>query len=680
MNDLSGWSRTPYRSAWDRPQNEEAIDLRRLVRSAWSLVPLATVSVIATLALGIAYLAFAPRTYATSADLLVGGVSSSPTVDVSALPEAIVSDSEILSQIEIVRSDALALDVVDALALADDAEFLDQPAPLADRIKAWAKVVLGMEEPSGPPSAMGDDARRGLAAALLRRNLTVSRVGRTYVVSVGYRGMTAERTFAIATAYTDAYAWDRRESDSQAAARTAERLAERTLELEERLESIDAAAERLRAETGLTLVGDASILERQVSDLSASLSAARARVSGAEAALVALRAGPGLDANAGARDATDVEIIRLERERERVEGQFGPAHPRLAALDAALGTLRAQASRRLATLEAGARAELDRARGEEVALERRLAAVTGDNAAANDNRARVAVLTRQSAALQAVYETLSARAEEAAQRGRYATASVRILSRASRPTDPATPRTVPVLVLSILAGLALAGLVAGLRWLREPVITSGREAHERLGVPYLGTLAPRRAADARTLDAVRWALLNAVPTGSAHGDQTKGNLATIGFAFDGSVRGGVRRAIGETVRPLLAPDTPTTVVADWNRWPETPGPPPAASVVLVLPRGRVAASAVLDAFRARPDWERALAGVLLFDPPGRLWTRRRDRADRRADKQARRSSEWVPKRAATLPPNASPPNAAPASAAAIGPSRRAREATDEPVG
>ena len=672
MNDLSGW-RSPYRPAWENPREEDVIDLRRLVRSAWSLVPLATVSVLACLALGIAYLALAPRTYATSADLLVGGVSSSPTVDVSALPEAIVSDSEILSQMEIVRSDALALDVVDALALADDAEFLDQPAPLADRIKAWAKVALGMEEPSGPPSTLGADARRGIAAALLRSNLDVSRVGRTYVVSVGYRGMTADRTFAIATAYTDAYAWDRRESDAQAAARTAERLADRTLELEGRLETIDAAAERLRAETGLTLVGDTSVLERQVSDLSASLSASRTRVSSAEAALSALTDGPagaGADADTAARDATDAEIVRLERERQRVEDQFGPAHPRLAVIDAALGTLGAQASRRRTTLEATARAELEAARGEEAALERRLAAITRDNATANDNRARVAVLTRQSAALQTVYETLSARAEEAAQRGRYATASVRILSRASRPTDPATPRTVPVLVLSVLAGLALAGLVAGLRWLREPTIGSGRDAHERLGAPYLGTLAPRRATDARTLDAVRWALTNAVPADPAQAGPSDGDPATVGFAFDGSVRGAVRRAIGETVRPLLPPDTTVATVADWNRWAETPGPPPAAGLVLVLPRGRVAGSAVLGAFRSRPDWERALAGVLLFDPPGRRWTRRRERADRRAAKRSERS----PGPAATLPSHT-----APAPASQIGPPRRAREGVGDPV-
>ena len=670
MNDLSGWARTSHRAAWDRPQNEDAIDLRRLVRSAWSLVPLAMASVVMTLALGVAYLALAPRTYATSADLLVGGVSSSPNVDVSALPEAIVSDSEILSQIEIVRSDALALDVVDALALADDAAFLDQPAPLADRIKTWAKVMLGMEEPSGPPSAMESDARRGIAAALLRRNLAVSRVGRTYVVSVGYRGMTAERTFAIATAYTDAYAWDRRESDAQAATRTAQRLADRTIELEERLETIDAAAERLRAETGLTLVGDTTILERQVSDLSASLSAARARVSAAEAALADASNGGVADAGSALRDATEVEIIRLERERARVESQFGPAHPRLAALDAALGTLQAQASRRRDTLESAARAELEVARSEEAALERRLETVTRDNSTANDNRARVAALTRQSAALQTVYETLSARAEEAAQRGRYATASVRILSRASRPTDPATPRTVPVLVLSILAGLALAGLVAGLRWLREPVITSGRDAHERLGVPYLGTLAPRRAADRATLDTVRWALANAVPTGSGQEAAT-----TVGIAFGGVVHPPVRRAIQEMLRPLLPSGTTAMPVADWSRWAETPGPPPSGTLVLVLPRGRVAASVVSDAFRARPDWERVVVGVLLFDPPGRRWTRRRDRADRRAARQAKRSSEWEPKRAATLPPNV-----APASAAAIGPPRRTREEVGEPVG
>ena len=659
MNDISMHHRATLSAPLHGP---EAIDLRRLVRSAWSLVPLTAASVLACLALGVVYLAFAQPGYVASSDLLIGGVSSSPTVEVSALPDAIVSDSELLSQVEIVRSQDLALKVVDELGLADDAPFLDQPAPLVERLKVAAKVALGLEEATGPPSQMGAAARRGYAASLLRRNLDVSRVGRTYVISIGYAGPTAERTYRIAAAYTDAYARDRQEANVRAAATRAAWLADGTRELEGRLEAIDAAAQRVRVEAGLTSVGDVSVLERQLADLATLLSGARARVARASAALESLQAEPA-EAGTGTSDAAaplEADIARLEEDRSRIEAQFGPDHPRIAVIDAALANLRAQAARRRSGLLAAARSELAAARREEASLAARLADVTGDNARANDGLARVGSLTRKAEALRATYDTLSARAEDAARRGRHTSPAVRILSRASKPTDPSTPRTVPTLALSFLGGLALSGLLLALGWLREPVIAVGRDVHEQLGLPFLGTLAPGRESGAGTMEAVRRAFDHAVPRDPA------GDPPTLGLSFAASDPDVLRQELAVLVGRTLPPQTKLVTIPDWDRWADVPGPSPTRLVALVLPAGRIAGSAVKEALAARPDWTGRTIGVVLCVPPGRGWLRRRRRHARRlarrrarsmgAASQPRESALDPPIRTPTHPVGAAPPS------------------------
>ena len=78
------------------------------------------------------------------------------------------------SEVEVLRSDSIAIAVVKDLKLTDDPEFVDTKPGLCPSIFGGS---------FGPPS---EDVRNRIAVSSLKANLTVRRVGLTYVVEVSF--------------------------------------------------------------------------------------------------------------------------------------------------------------------------------------------------------------------------------------------------------------------------------------------------------------------------------------------------------------------------------------------------------------------------------------------------------------------------------------------------------------
>lgn len=101
-------------------------------------------------------------------------------------------------------------------------------------------------------------------------------------------------------------------------------------------------------------------------------------------------------------------------------------------------------------------------------------------------------LEQRSDALRTLYNTFLMRSQEVEQQQGFPVTGVRVISAATAPGAPATPQTLPVLALALFAGVALGGLVAALRALRDGFFfLTGEDVEAALGLPFLGYL-PRR--------------------------------------------------------------------------------------------------------------------------------------------------------------------------------------------
>ena len=100
-----------------------------------------------------------------------------------------LDSSQVESEVEILRSESIALAVVKELKLTDDPEFVDAKPGL------WSWLF-------GAPS---DDARTRTAVNALRGGLSVRRVGLTHVLEISFRSPDRNTAARIANAFAQAY-------------------------------------------------------------------------------------------------------------------------------------------------------------------------------------------------------------------------------------------------------------------------------------------------------------------------------------------------------------------------------------------------------------------------------------------------------------------------------------------
>ena len=144
----------------------------------------------------------------------------------------------------------------------------------------------------GPSEVQSEEAetRRALAAFLAKRSVT--RVGRTYVLDIGFTSLNPGGSAAVANAIADAYIVDQLESKYQTTRRASRWLQDRIKELRQQASDADRAVLDYKEKNKIIAVGGNSssggprlLGEQQLEDLNAQLGSARAAAQEAKARL-----------------------------------------------------------------------------------------------------------------------------------------------------------------------------------------------------------------------------------------------------------------------------------------------------------------------------------------------------------------------------------------------------------
>ena len=121
----------------------------------------------------------------------------------AAFAEGQIDTPALESQIELVKSEPVALRVIKQLRLADDAAFLRSDAGLAGALRS-ALHFFSFNEPS-EPKPLSEFEATGSALGVLAKNLTVNRVGLSYNLAIKYRALSPDQAAQIANAIADSY-------------------------------------------------------------------------------------------------------------------------------------------------------------------------------------------------------------------------------------------------------------------------------------------------------------------------------------------------------------------------------------------------------------------------------------------------------------------------------------------
>ncbi len=490
----------------------DAIDLRQIQDfffRRWQVI-LTTAAVVAVVTY-VVLLAVTPR-YTGTAQVLLDPQKDKLFGAESIIPELSLESGNVDSQISVIRSTNLLRRVVEKTHLTQDVEFGQPAAPgLFALFTAWFKNRPAVEKlpPTPADAVIPPDILRAIGR--LRSALDVTRVQRTYVISISVTSEDPAKAARLANAVADTYVVDQLDARYDAAKRASVWLAERMEGLREQVRQSEEAVAKFRREHNLlttTSETKLTISEQQLSELNAKLVAARAEAAEKRAkyeqAQHVQSSGGNIQAIPDVVRSPVISQLRAQqaeyaRKVADLASRYNDNHPQVIDTRAELRNIEHSIGAEVARIITNLKNDADVAKAGEDSLQHSLEQVSGSSGLDSDVGIKLRELERVNAANKTLFESFLSRTKITQEQSTFQEREARVISPATRPGAPSFPRKPLVLSLALVVGLliGIGGSVA-LDMLNAGFGTP-RQVEEKLGVPVLASV-PLLRESARLID------------------------------------------------------------------------------------------------------------------------------------------------------------------------------------
>ena len=438
--------------------------------------------------------------YTASAQVLLDRQKMQVT-DMEAVISGLPADSATVdSEVEILKSRALAERVVERLNLMQDPEFngaLREPSFLRwvdPRFLLRELLALVSADPAPVSEEMRARAERDGVVSSLLGSLNVTRQRLTYVINLSVTSEQPAKAARIANAYADTYILDQLEAKFDATRQANEWLSRRLGELRQQVQDSERAVEIFRSEQGLESSSGVTVSEQQMSELNAQLILARTGLAEARAKYDRARqirtSGGSIESMADVVQSGTISQLRqkqaeLARELANLSSRYGPRHPEVVNAEAQRRDIESQIGSEITRIIGSLQNNVSVAETRVASLEQSLREIRGETGESGQAMVQLRELEREAAANRAVYESFLNRFKETSQQQDLQVPDSRIISPATSPASPSHPRKARslalALVLSAMLGVGLAFLLEHL----DNGMTTARDVEEALTLPHL---------------------------------------------------------------------------------------------------------------------------------------------------------------------------------------------------
>ncbi|WP_413709044.1 polysaccharide biosynthesis tyrosine autokinase [Rhizobium sp. Rhizsp82] len=497
---LSPNNKAPSPFSWDSDgPMVAAVDLDRViavVRRQWRVV---AISALVALLLGAGYVTTAVPRYTATASLLIVGTSDGLVNRLSMDAASADDDAAILSQIEILKSDTIGLAVVDKLKLEENPEFLASAGNAISAVKQLVNAVINLPALFVSRELKEDDEEQAKRAALavLQGNMSIARVGKSYVLDVSFTSPSRDVAASVANAIADVYITDKLEAKYEATRRASDWLQTRIDELKQKALESDLAVQQYRADNNLLETGSGLIADQQLAQLNSTMIVAQAETAKAQAKYDHIQQ----IIKAGQSDAIVPEVLESSVSNELrqkylaaskletdIVSRLGPNHVRAVRLREEMSEYRRLMFDELQRISESYKNELDVALSREKSLSASVDAAKSQSASAGQSSVQLRELERSAETYKNLYQTFLQRYQEAIQQQSFPIAEARIITRPVKPQSPSYPRKIMVIGLFVVFGAVAGSGVAGVRELRDRFFRTGEQIRDEVDLEYLGSL------------------------------------------------------------------------------------------------------------------------------------------------------------------------------------------------
>ena len=231
------------RRVWQARDREEGmIDLVEIYHALRRRSVLMMGIMVAFIAAAVIYIMIAPARY-TSTSMLFFDARKAGSLEQQGYSSAPGDSAFVDSQVEVLKSENLARSVVQQLDLASDPEFAS-------------------------PEFRNEGERLERVIRIFERNVSIKRIGLTYIVTISYRSLDPNKAARISNAVAEAYIAGELDSKSLAARRVNNWLQDRLRELRSQAEDTEQTVAAYKLQNSVANAGSGHISEQQLVDLS----------------------------------------------------------------------------------------------------------------------------------------------------------------------------------------------------------------------------------------------------------------------------------------------------------------------------------------------------------------------------------------------------------------------------
>src|SRR6266700_2046435 len=475
----------------------------------------------AVLALSVSaiYLRITPPTYTAQVRVLFGNPKAQFVQQQSLLAaEAPIDTTQLESQMQILKSKALATSVINQLKLVDDPDFRDSGRSMRSvwqRIRGW---FGGM-----PPDHQMEQPDRQMDQIVIAFDdrLSAVRLGFSSVIEIGFSAISAERAAEIANAIANAYIIDQLNAKFDASRAATAWLQDRLTELGRQALTAERALNTFKSQNNIVAAGGKLMDEQQVTELNSRLVAARAQTSEALARLnqleTILASNSADSASIGSLDASGSEALSnqiinnlrqqyLENARREVEysGRLGKDHLAVVNLRTQMRGIRASILDEVRRLAETSRSDVEVAKQRQEEIEKQLALAVSQSRTTNSAELTMRELETSAKGYRSLYESFLQRYMGSVQQESFPISQARVISPAA-PPQKSKPTAGLILAIGLLGGITLGAALGFLREIMDRVFRTSAQVEATLQVPCL-SLVPRLRNPAKKIRPPRAAI------------------------------------------------------------------------------------------------------------------------------------------------------------------------------
>jgi succinoglycan biosynthesis transport protein ExoP len=476
--------------------------LTGLVRRQYLLI---VVIVAFTTAIGGVYLMTTPAVYSAHAQLLIDS-SKMRAVQQQMVPYNTyvpVDYSEILTQVEVLKSDSIALNVIKNLHLTENPAFVGRTEQgLLQTLFGGVKSLFGAVAVQLPDVRSESELSRS-ALGTLRAQRTVSRVGETYVMDVGYTAHNADLAAKMANALADAYIDDQLDSKYQTTRRANVWLLDRIKDLRAQAAAADRAVFDYKQENKIVDMGGSRLLDDdQITQLNGQLVIARTHMAETEARLDRINeimkqdipdAGTAETLSSGVIGGLRSRYLDLASREHIFSERYGANHLAVVNVRTQMAELRRSMADELNRIAQSQKSDYEIAKARVQAIKMDLDGLISKSQLINRDRIGLSDLETKAKIYHSIYDTFLNRYMETTQQQSFPVTDAHVITKAE--SYQSGPNSHRIMASAIFFGLILGFGVALLREAVDRVFRTRQQIESILRTNCLAVL-PRLTASA----------------------------------------------------------------------------------------------------------------------------------------------------------------------------------------